>query len=324
MRSNPLHTPLKIGSVCTGYGGLDMAVQAVFGGRLAWWSDIEPGPIKVMEAHHPDVPNIGDIKTADWSQVPPVDILTAGYPCQPFSNAGKRLGTEDPRHLWPHINAAIGVLRPGIIVLENVAAHARRGFDIVTAGLSALGYRVGWTIVRASDASAPHKRERLFVLATRECGTSSSHPGRNTRQEDDQDQPATAGGGGIAADPEGERRDQRRPEYAGLVGESNAPSDSGASVQRWGKYADAIYRWQRVLGRAAPDPTVEGARGGQVLSPFLVEWMMGLPQGHVTGVAGLSRNQMLRLLGNGVVPQQAEKAIRYLWPFLQDEFLLAV
>ena len=183
---------LRIGSLCTGYGGLDMAAQAIFGGELVWWSDIEPGPIAVMQHHHPDVPNIGNLKRVglscaddewdeieaaaaadknfvypmpDWSVVTPIDILTAGYPCQPFSNAGKRLGTEDPRHLWPWIADAIGVLRPRIVLLENVAAHLRRGFDVVSADLAAMGYRVAWGIVAASDAGAAHLRKRLYVVA---------------------------------------------------------------------------------------------------------------------------------------------------------------
>ncbi|MFD9893350.1 DNA cytosine methyltransferase [Amycolatopsis sp. NPDC059027] len=133
-----------IGSLCTGYGGLDLAVQSVFGGGPAWWSDVDPGPIRVIEHHHPEIPNLGDLKVIDWSSVRGVDILTAGYPCQPFSNAGKRLGTEDPRHLWPWIADAVGVLRPSLVILENVAAHLRRGFDIVSADLAGLRYRVAW------------------------------------------------------------------------------------------------------------------------------------------------------------------------------------
>lgn len=154
-----------IGSVCTGYGGLDMAVQRVFGGELLWWSDVEPGPIAVMNHNHPGVPNLGDIKQVHWHSVPHVDVFTAGYPCQPFSPAGKRLGIDDPRHLWPWIAYAVAVLRPRTVVLENVAAHLGRGFRIVAADLAAIGYDARWRLVRASDIGAPHRRERLFVVA---------------------------------------------------------------------------------------------------------------------------------------------------------------
>lgn len=158
-----------------------MAVRTVFGGKLAWWSDVEPGPIAAMNHNHPGVPNLGDLKHIDWHSTPRVDILTAGYPCQPFSNAGKRLGLDDPRHLWPWIAYAIAVLRPGTVVLENVAAHLGRGFDVVAEDLAALGYRVEWTTVRASDIGAPHRRERLFIVATPDTTREHDHRTGNVR-----------------------------------------------------------------------------------------------------------------------------------------------
>lgn len=154
-----------IGSLCTGYGGLDMAVSSVFGGRLLWWSDVEPGPVKLMSNRHPEAPNLGDLRSIDWHTVPRVHTITAGYPCQPFSNAGRRLGLDDPRHLWPWIAYAIAILRPRRVVLENVAAHLGRGFRVVAEDLAALGYDARWTVVRASDVGAPHERKRLFVVA---------------------------------------------------------------------------------------------------------------------------------------------------------------
>ncbi|MGW4050762.1 DNA cytosine methyltransferase [Streptomyces sp. NPDC004779] len=94
---------LRIGSLCTGYGGLDMAVQAVLGGTLAWVSDPDPGASRILAHHHPEVPNLGDLTAVDWAAVEPVDVVVGGYPCQPFSTAGKRKGTADARHIWPSI-----------------------------------------------------------------------------------------------------------------------------------------------------------------------------------------------------------------------------
>jgi DNA (cytosine-5)-methyltransferase 1 len=157
---------IRLGSLCTGYGGLDMAIRAVWGNaKLAWWSDVDPGAIAVNKRHEPGIPNIGDVKAVDWSAVPPVDILSAGYPCQPFSQAGKRLGSQDPRHPWPHIALGIGALRPAVVVLENVDGHIKRGLDTVIGDLAGLGYDAVWTTVRASDVGASHRRQRLFVLA---------------------------------------------------------------------------------------------------------------------------------------------------------------
>lgn len=156
---------LRLGSLCTGYGGLDMAAQHVFGGSLAWVADNDPGASRILAHRFPGVPNLGDLTAVDYRAVEPVDILTGGYPCQPFSSAGKRKGTKDARHIWPDIARALGVLRPRIAVFENVAGHLSLGFDTVLADLAALGFDAEWRCVRASDIGAAHQRNRLFVLA---------------------------------------------------------------------------------------------------------------------------------------------------------------
>ncbi|MEV6755802.1 DNA cytosine methyltransferase [Streptomyces sp. NPDC051214] len=156
---------LRIGSVCTGYAGLDDAVQAVFGGGLAWVADNDPGAALILAHRHPEVPNLGDITAVDWHDVEPVDIYIGGYPCQPFSTAGKRKGTKDDRHLWPYIARALGVLRPRLAVFENVAGHLSLGFDTVLADLASIGFDADWCCVRASDIGAAHQRKRLIFLA---------------------------------------------------------------------------------------------------------------------------------------------------------------
>ena len=152
---------MRVGSLFSGYGGLDMAV----GGDVVWYSEIEPAACKVLAAHHPDVPNLGDIKKVDWSTVAPVDVITGGYPCQPFSNAGMRRGQEDERHLWPYVRDAISALRPRLAVLENVRGHLSLGLADVIGDLASLGYDARWGLVRASDAGAPHGRARVFIVA---------------------------------------------------------------------------------------------------------------------------------------------------------------
>lgn len=298
----------RIGSLCTGYGGLDMAAAAVFGGELAWWSDIESGPIKVMQHHHPGVPNLGDLTAVDWSTVESVDILTAGYPCQPFSNAGKRRGTDDPRHIWPWIAYAVAVMRPQYLVLENVAAHVRRGFDVVASDLAALGYDTAWSVVRASDVGAPHRRERLFVVASDSQGVGW----REGRPES----AGVVGGPDVA-----ERGSQAvaNPDGFGVRAEQVGESGSGCQAVSglsgeghdfdWRQYTPAIRRWEAILGVPAPRPDARGPRGGLKVNPAFAEWLMGVP-GRITSVPGLSINEQLKLAGNGVVPQQAEHAIR--------------
>ncbi len=156
---------LRIGSLFSGYGGLDMAVAAHYGADVAWHVEFDKHPAAILAHHFPDVPNYGDVTTVDWSAVEPVDIITGGYPCQPFSHAGQRRGTNDDRHLWPYVADALRVLRPRIAVFENVAGHLTLGFDTVLADLAGLGFDAEWMVVRASDAGAPHQRKRLFIVA---------------------------------------------------------------------------------------------------------------------------------------------------------------
>lgn len=241
---------LRIGSLCSGYGGLDLAVEAVFDAHTAWFVEYDRDPSAILAHHWPHVPNHGDVKTTDWSQVEPVDILTAGYPCQPFSYAGKRKGHDDPRHLWPDVARAIGALRPGLVVLENVRGHVSLGLDAVIGDLSALGYDARWGVVRAADAGAPHGRARIFIVAS-PVTVSQRHNGRGTAGATgrswgrwrDALRPADA-----SADTVGERWGEGRPDPARRLGGSapvvsgSAPAD--ASRERHGRGQDG-----RGLGR---------------------------------------------------------------------------
>ena len=173
---------MNIGSLCTGYGGLDMALD----GTTAWVSDIDKAACTLLAYRFPDVPNLGDLTEVDWLSVEPVDIITAGYPCQPFSAAGKRQGRNDARHIWPYIGRAIRVLRPRYVFLENVAGHLSLGFGDVLADLAQIGYDAQWTSIRASDVGACHGRNRVFILA------SIRHPGHDAGDAEQWVEPQSA------------------------------------------------------------------------------------------------------------------------------------
>jgi DNA (cytosine-5)-methyltransferase 1 len=329
-----------IGSLCSGYGGLDEGLRSVVGGEVRWHAEIESAPAKILAHHYPGVPNLRDITTVDWTDVEPVEYLTAGYPCQPFSHAGKRKGSDDERHLWPYVADAVRVLRPRVAVFENVAGHVSLGLDRVLADLAALGYVGRWGVLRAADAGAPHNRSRIFIAAAdadrfgheRRWATRGRRsrfadlsvatpdsairtgglrdgdyvlPGRRTQRRE------SAAGRGPITDAErcGWHGWSREPQRATVERTATAGAGEGTC---WGAYEPAIRRWERVVGRMAPRPTEPGRSGAERLSPRFVEWMMGLPAGWVTATPGLSRNEQLKALGNGVVPQQAALALRML------------
>lgn len=138
---------MRIGSLFSGYAGLDLAVERVLGGDVVWYSEIDKHASTILRGVYPQVPNLGDITEIEWDKVPPVDVLTGGYPCQPFSAAGVREGVNDERHLWPHVREAIRVLQPKLVILENVVGHRSLGFDTVLGEMAEDGISARWGCV---------------------------------------------------------------------------------------------------------------------------------------------------------------------------------
>lgn len=157
---------LTVGSLFSGIGGLDLGLERA-GMTVLWQSEIDPYACRVLQKHWPHVPNLGDVRTINWETVPYVDVIAGGYPCQPFSLAGDRRGADDPRHLWPYMATAIRRVRPRFALLENVAGHLTLGFGTVLGELAACGYDAQWDCIPAAAVGAPHRRDRLFVIATR-------------------------------------------------------------------------------------------------------------------------------------------------------------
>jgi len=163
-------------SFCTGAGGLDLGLRIA--GRLCGFvtrnvcyvereaAAVETLVSRIADGIMDDAPVWSDIATFDsrcWRGK--VHIITGGYPCQPFSHAGKRGGADDPRHLWPHIIKHVNTLRPLLCFFENVDGHLSLGYREVRDDLEALGYRVEAEIVSAAETGATHRRKRLFIMA---------------------------------------------------------------------------------------------------------------------------------------------------------------
>lgn len=281
---------MKIGSLCTGYGGLDMAVEAYFNAEMVWCAENDKYASQLILQRF-NKPNLGDIKQIKWDEVEPIDILTAGYPCQPFSHAGFRKGLDDERHIWPYIKEAISHLRPSYVILENVRGHLSLGFSAVLADLAQIGYDARWKIVRASDVGAPHQRARLFIIAyANSKGLQRAwHTSNDTTD-------------GITSNTNSDARKKSRRADTSV----RTTSDGLQTGQDKGQ-ARCEHRFSSQMGQETIPPTLVQGK----LNAKFVEYMMGLPVGWVTDL-DLSRSQQLKMLGNGVVPQQAYYALELL------------
>ena len=154
--------------LCSGIGGFALGFEWAKLSKPVLFCDIEPWSRKVLAKHWPDVPIAEDVKELANDpdrNVPDCDILTAGYPCQPFSLAGKRGGEEDPRHIWPYILRIVASKRPSWCVFENVYGHLTLGLDQVLLDLEAEGYATRPFIVPACSVDAPHRRDRIWIIA---------------------------------------------------------------------------------------------------------------------------------------------------------------
>ena len=187
---------------------------------------------------------------------------------------------------------AIKYLRPRIAFFENVRGHLTLGLAEVLEDLASIGWDAQWACVRASDVGAPHHRERLFILATNPDGFGQQEGGLTRRPAQevtwDNDLLDT------------------------LAGLNRAPDIDREMKLRWGDTAPAILTWAMLTGRTPPPIVGDRQDYRAETTTEFVEWLMGLPAGWVTEVPGLTRNQQIKALGNGVVPQQSAYALTQL------------
>ena len=281
----------RVLSLCTGYGGIEGGLTlAGFEHRVITYVEIEAFAIanlvaKMEQRSLAPAPVYTDLKTLPVECFRDrVEVLTGGYPCQPFSSAGKRRGRDDPRHLWPYIFDHIRAIRPVRCFFENVEGHINLGLREVLSDLESLGYKTTWGVFSAVEVGAPHQRKRVFILAdtTDRRLSNWERPWIKKNEEE--------GGSKVESELERLRRAVAHSDSLRLQG-IRPDSDT----QGW---EGQIERSLRLRGRTT-------TRHHWEVEPQVGRVVDGLKH----------RVDRLRLLGNGVVPQTAALA----WTVLSEQ-----
>ena len=341
-------SPITHLGLCAGYGGIELGLHRVIRNlRTVALCEIEAfacaNLVAKMEAGLMDcAPIWTNLKTFPWAEFRDrVDILTGGYPCQPFSAAGKRLGAEDPRHLWPFIADGIRILRPKLCFFENVEGHISLGLREVIGELGAIGYQTAWGIFSASvDAGAPHQRKRVFILAVSNSLGGAAGGSRSLAWNEGLAGEFDHGGGEAWPSRPGEPQHAWEPPRVvanghgrgqrecckqdsieiGLNQQSSQRNNAcgcneamgNAEIRRRGEGGDSTcarqgHRSARSSGSndklSEAQPSVGRDSHGPAGGMDYAELQVSCD----------NRTDELRLLGNGVVPATAERAFRVLW-----------
>lgn len=173
---------MKVGSLFSGIGGFDLGLERA-GCEISWQIENNDYCRKILKKHWPKVPCHYDIKSIDWRDIPAVDLVCGGFPCQPFSVAGKRAGAADDRYLWAEVVRCLDALRPTWFLGENVPGIINMALDQVCADLEGLGYEVWPVCIPACAVDAPHRRDRLWIVAHHEGQLNRQyHGGKNAGQ----------------------------------------------------------------------------------------------------------------------------------------------
>ena len=157
---------LKVTSLFSGIGGIDLGLEATGYYKTTLFSEIDPFCQKILKKHWPNVPIIPDVRDINGKEIE-TDVLVGGFPCQPFSVAGKRKGKEDERHLWPEMFRIIKEARPSIVIGENVPGiiNTQMALGQCVSDLEGEGYKVQPVVLPACGVNAPHRRYRVFIIA---------------------------------------------------------------------------------------------------------------------------------------------------------------
>lgn len=298
-KSNPVHgCVLRHLDLFSGIGGFALAAQMAGGYETVGFCEIEPYCQKVLAKNFPDTPIHGDVKTLNGNEYGTIDIITAGYPCQPFSAAGQRKGAEDDRHLWPEIKRIVKTNRPSWILCENVAGHITLGLDEVLFDLETEGYTARPLVIPACAVDAAHRRDRVWIIAnSREVGCGHGSDYREERHiQDNKNRDAK----------KGESEWEGRKCGSSETRQNVANSGCARSEKRMAESTGCDQRNTGIVDDESP------ACIGQANGERMETWLPEPPVGRVAN--GIPRRvDRLRGLGNGIVPQVAAKILQAIY-----------
>ncbi len=284
---------LSVGSLFAGIGGFDYGLERA-GMRVAWQCEADEFCQRVLAKHWPGVPCYPDVRELRGADVEPVDVLCGGFPCQDISIVGRGAGIDGARSgLWGEYARLIGDLRPSYVVVENVSALLTRGLDRILGDLAAIGYDAEWDCVPASAVGAPHRRDRVWIVAypSRDAAAgvrASAGTERERTRADCEPRGARPMAHTIGAGLEGRRNGTHgaRAATGGGAGAHEGRLMDDADSGRYGSSEDALRaRRDRPLGSS-----------WWITEPDVGRVAHGVP----------ARVDRLRSLGNALVPQIAE------------------
>lgn len=293
---------MRLLDLFSGIGGFSLAARWAGGFETIGFCEIDSYCQKVLQKNFPGVPIHDDIKTLQGTEFGPVDIITGGFPCQPFSFAGKRKGKADDRDLWPQMFSIIKNAKPRWVIGENVNGFINVGFERTALNLEAEGYEVQALVIPAYAVKAPHRRDRLWILAhRRERGRSAES---ELKQKDRSPILDSSGPGNVADAKSDEQRrtwptsgEQQIPIRGRSPQSSEILSEAHCNNQQWGSRS-------LQMGRKWSEGTIteNGFTGGTQWSiePSLGRVAHGIP----------ARVDRLKGLGNAIVPQVAFQILK--------------
>ena len=268
----------------SGIGGFSLGLERA-GMHTVAFCEIDPYCRRVLAKHWPHTPIHEDIRKLAADAVGPVDLICGGYPCQPFSLAGKRRSEKDDRHLWPEMARLVAECRPAWVLGENVAGHISMGLDEVLSDLEGMDYAARAFVIPAAAVDAHHRRDRVWIVA-HASGTGSRGSHRAA--------------GGQGRQPAQERRaDVRQGDASKCSIWSDAASPAVADAAQ--QFSDGGTNNDQSRPRQISEPQ----NGGAETRPHRDWWLSEPDVGRVAhGVP--KRVDRLRALGNAVVPQVVE------------------